>query len=211
TVNGAQPRTSAVDDDDVRAAGAQLTAQLAQQPGVIRAFSYWTVGQPGPLRSDDGTEALVLGLVSGDDDVVRQTTERLSPLFTRQTELLQTSVGGAAEVNRQTGLQAEKDLRKAELLAAPFTFLARLFVFRGLLPALLPLVVGLAAVAATFAALRALSSFTDVSIFSLNLTTALGLGLAIDYSLFIVARYREERARGRDLDLALRRALRTAG
>src|SRR5436190_2025766 len=83
-------------------------------------------------------EALVLGLVSGDDDVVRQTTERLSPLFTRQTELLRTRVGGAAEVNRQTGLQAENDLRKAELLAAPFTFLALWFVFRGLRPALLP-------------------------------------------------------------------------
>src|SRR5205823_13299115 len=74
TVNGAQPRTSAVDADDVRAAGAQLTAELARQPGVLRAFSYWTVGQPGPLRSDDGTEALVLGLVAGDDDVVRHTT-----------------------------------------------------------------------------------------------------------------------------------------
>src|SRR4051812_10448861 len=210
-VNGAQARTSAVDADEVRAVGVQLTRDLGQQPGVIRAFSYWTVGQPAPLRSDDGTEALVLGLVAGDDDVVRHTTERLSPMFTRDTDLLRTRVGGAAEVNRQTGLQAEKDLRKAELLAAPFTFIALWLVFRRLRAAVLPLVVGLAAVTATFATLRALTTFTDVSIFSLNLTTALGLGLAIDYSLFIVARYREERSMGRGLDLALRRTLRTAG
>ena len=211
TVNGAAPRTTAVDADEVRAAGVALTEELARQPGVLRAFSYWTVGQPEPLRSDDGTEALVLGLISGDDDAVRHTTERLSPLFTRQTDLFRAGVGGEAEVNRQTGLQAEHDLLKAELLAAPFTFLALLIVFRGLRPALLPLLVAAAAVTATFATLRVLSTFTDVSIFSLNLTTALGLGLAIDYSLFILSRYREERAGGRDPDLAMRRTLRTAG
>ena len=133
------------------------------------------------------------------------------PLFTRQTDLVTARIGGEAEVSRQIGLQAENDLRKAELLAAPFTFLALLFVFRGLRSAVLPLAVAAVAVAATFATLRALTAFTDVSIFSLNLTTALGLGLAIDYSLFILSRYREERANGRDPDLAMRRTLRTAG
>ena len=163
------------------------------------------------LASDDGKEALVFGLLSGDDDTVRRTTKRLSPLFTRQTKLLDVRVGGPAEVFRQTGLQAEKDLQKAELLAAPFTLIALLFVFRGWRAALLPLVIAVVGVTATFATLRVLSSLTQVSIFSLNLTTALGLGLAIDYSLFVLSRYREERARGCDLDLALRRTMRTAG
>ena len=112
---------------------------------------------------------------------------------------------------RQVSDQAESDLRKAELLAAPFTFVALMLVFRGLRPALLPLAVAVLAVTATFAWLRALSVVTDVSIFSLNLTTALGFGLAIDYSLFVVFRYREERALGHALDLALRRTLQTAG
>ncbi len=211
SVKGAAPRTSAVDEDVVRDAGLAVTDELRRQPGVLDASSYWTLGQPAPLRSNDGTQALVLALISGDDDAVRDTTERLSPLFTRDTDVIVSRVGGAAEVNRQTGKQAESDLHKAELIAAPFTFIALLIVFRGWRAALLPLVVAASAVTFTFVMLRALSTLTDVSIFSLNLTTALGLGLAIDYSLFILSRYREERALGRDLDLALRRTLRTAG
>ena len=95
---------------------------------------------------------------------------------------------------RQLSDQAEKDLKRADLLTAPFTFVALVVVFGSLVAAGLPLVVALFAVVGTFAALKLLAKLTDVSVFSLNLATGLGLGLAIDYSLFVVSRYREELA-----------------
>ena len=201
----------AIEQPAIKAVGEALTAELRRQPEILDAGSFWTLGQPLPLRSGDGTEALVLGLIAGDEDAVRHATERLTPLFTRSTDLVDVRVGGAGEVSRQVGVQAEHDLRKAELLAAPFTFVALLFVFGGIAAAFLPLGVALVSVLTTFAALRILTEFTDVSIFALNLTTALGLGLAIDYSLFVLSRYREERLAGADLDLALRRTMQTAG
>ena len=203
TVRGAPPNDIAVEYPAVKEAGTALTVELRRQPGVLASDSYWTFGGIEQLRSSDQTQALVFAVLSGDEDAVRHTAARLTKLFTRDTDLLSVRVGGSAEVARQVGVQAERDLRKAELLAAPFTFVALVLVFGGLLAALLPLAVALFAVVSTFAVLRILTEFTSVSIFSLNLTTALGLGLAIDYSLFVLSRYREERAQGHDIDLAL--------
>lgn len=93
----------------------------------------------------------------------------------------------------------------------PLTLLALLVVFGSALAALLPLVIGGVAIVGSLAVLRALTLFVPVSIFALNLTTALGLGLAIDYSLFILSRYREERRAGHDVPLAVRAAVRSAG
>lgn len=201
----------AIDQPVFTTIGDALTKELADQPEILDSGSFWSLGRPLQLRSVDGSQALVLGLIPGDEDAVRHATERLTPLFTRSTDVVDIRVGGAGEVSRQVSMQAEHDLKKAELLAAPVTFIALLFVFGGIAAALLPLGVALVSVLMTFAALRILTEFTDVSIFALNLTTALGLGLAIDYSLFVLARYREERAKGADLDLALRRTMQTAG
>jgi uncharacterized membrane protein YdfJ with MMPL/SSD domain len=120
-------------------------------------------------------------------------------------------VGGVDTANLQANRQVEHDIQRAELLAFPLLFLLSLLFFRSLVAAALPLLVGALAIVGTFAVLRLLNEVTEVSIFALNLTTGLGLGLAIDYSLFIVSRYREELARlgpGRE---ALRRTLATAG
>ncbi len=211
TVRGAPLHDIAVEYPAVKEAGTALTLELRRQPGVLASDSYWTFGGIEQLRSSDQTQALVFAVLTGDEDAVRHTAARLTKLFTRDTDLLSVRVGGSAEVARQVGVQAERDLRKAELLAAPFTFVALVLVFGGLLAALLPLAVALFAVVSTFAVLRILTEFTSVSIFSLNLTTALGLGLAIDYSLFVLSRYREERRQGHDMDLALRRTMQTAG
>ena len=95
--------------------------------------------------------------------------------------------------------------------ARPFTFVALVIVFGGLIAAVLPLGVGLLAVLGTFVMLTLLAKFTTVSVFSLNLATGLGLGLAIDYSLFVVSRYREELARGVSPPVAIGRSMQTAG
>jgi RND superfamily putative drug exporter len=121
------------------------------------------------------------------------------------------TLGGGLIAGTQVGQQIESDLTRAEILALPLLFLWSLLIFRGLIAALLPVAGGIVSVVTTFAALRAVNSFTPLSVYAINLVTGIGLGLAIDYSLFIVSRYREELGRsGPGLD-ALRRTFATAG
>jgi uncharacterized membrane protein YdfJ with MMPL/SSD domain len=120
-------------------------------------------------------------------------------------------VGGFAVAQEQVNKQVERDLRMAELLAFPLLFLLSLLFFRSLVASVLPLMIGGLAIVGTFLILRLASEFGSISIFALNLTTALGLGLAIDYSLFIVSRYREEIARSGPGLAAMRRVLATSG
>ena len=121
------------------------------------------------------------------------------------------TVGGGIVAFNQVGDQVESDLQRAELLAAPILLLFSLLVFRSLVAALLPLAVGMTTVLLTFSGLRIVNSFEPMSTFAINLTTGLGLGLAIDYSLFMVSRFREELASGTDRHEALRATVRTAG
>ncbi len=120
-------------------------------------------------------------------------------------------VGGPSVAQEQVNSQVEKDLQKAELLAFPLLFLLSLLFFRSLVASLLPLLIGGMAIVGTFLILRVASEFASISVFALNLTTALGLGLAIDYSLFVVSRYREEIARSGPGPAAMGRVLATAG
>ncbi|MFP5255327.1 MAG: MMPL family transporter [Acidimicrobiia bacterium] len=197
--------------DDLAAAGTALTEELAAEADVAEAVSYWTLGGAPPLRSEDGTQALVLARIEGDEDHISERIEDISPAFTREEAGFTVAVGGFAEVFRQVGHSIEEDLLRAEMIAIPITLLLLLFVFRGVVAALLPLAIGGLSVVSTFLVLRIINSFTDVSVFALNLTTAMGLGLAIDYSLFVVSRYREELAGGYEPGVALVRTVRTAG
>src|SRR5690606_21312640 len=103
------------------------------------------------------------------------------------------------------------DLRLAGLIALPIAYLILLVYFRRPWPALLPLLVGGLAITGTFPVLRGLAEVSGLSLFALNIVAFLGLGLAVDYSLFIVQRQREELAVGNPVDVALRRTLETAG
>ena len=121
------------------------------------------------------------------------------------------SAGGLAVVNAEVTHTIERDLLKAEMIAIPITLVLLVWVFGSIVAALLPLAVGVFSIFTTFAMLQLFAQFTDVSIFALNATTALGLGLAIDYSLFIVSRYREELSGGHEPGEAVVRTVRTAG
>jgi putative drug exporter of the RND superfamily len=200
-----------VDDPEVAAAGRALTARLGSERGVARAISYWDLGSPPPLRSNDSRQALVIAALRGDEDDVHDTAEELSPRYSGSRGPITVGVGGFAEVFRQVNKQVEEDLVRGELLAFPIVLLLTVLVFGSVIAAGLPLVVGVLAIVGTFLVLLVVSSLTQVSIFSLNLTTGLGLGLAIDYSLFVVSRYREELRGGRAPHDAVVRTVQTAG
>src|SRR3546814_9686767 len=97
------------------------------------------------------------------------------------------------------------------MIALPITLVLRLLVFGSVVSSSLPLAIGALSIVGTMAVLRLMAMVTEVSIFSLNLTTAMGLGLAIDYSLFVVSRYREELRAGHEPNVAVQRTVRTAG
>ena len=209
---------------DLVPAGEALVLALGAQEGVLRVSSYWETAELlapaeligadivalNPLVSDDGSVALVAAALEGDEDEQRETAERLHA-FTGDFPNWTAQATGAAEVALEASEQAEKDLTRAELIAAPLTLLALIVVFRGIRTALLPLAVAIYAVLGTFVVLTAIAQVATVSVFALNLTTGLGLGLGIDYCLLIVARYREELGHGRRPEIALERTVQTAG
>ena len=199
-----------VDDPEIARHGRELTKELADQPGVGQVISYWTTGIPA-LKSTAGNRALVAGLIRGDEDRVRERIEELSPEFTRDDGPVTVAVGGFAEVFRQVGETIEEDLVRAESIAFPITLILLVVVFGSLVAAALPLVVGIISIIGSFLILTLIAQVTEVSIFALNLVTAMGLGLAIDYSLFVVSRFREELRKGHSSDEAVVITVRTAG
>lgn len=162
--------------------------------------------QDPSLLSADGRTVLLAARVS--EDNARPAAELLRARYPAPEVL----VGGTALVQNEIGDRVTSDLGRAELLAFPILFLLSLWVFRGVVAALLPLLVAGLSVLITFVVLRLVNdSVTGLSIFALNLVTGLGLGLAIDYSLFVVSRYREELERHGPGLTALRATLATAG
>ncbi len=200
-----------VDDPAVAAAGVALTERLAAEEHVTNVASYWTLDNAPPLRSADGDRALVLARIDGTQDEVNERVGDISPAFRGEVDGLRVEVGGFAEVFHEVGETIEDDLVRAETIALPITLILLLLVFGSVVSASLPLAIGALSVVGTMAVLRLLSMVTEVSIFSLNLTTAMGLGLAIDYSLFVVSRYREELRAGHEPAAAVSRTVRTAG
>ncbi len=204
-----------VDDPDVADVGRRLSRDLRDNAGVTSTLSYWDFNAP-PLRGTDGDTALILATIAGSDDVVDDWVAEFGDDFIGEHETANGTtlvVGGSGfgPIFHEIGETIEEDLIRAELIALPLTLILLLFVFRSLVAALLPLLVGGLAIVGAFVVLKIVSSITEVSIFSLNMTTAMSLGLAIDYSLFIVSRFREELARGKTTEEAVVRTVETAG
>ncbi|MBR8741508.1 MMPL family transporter [Nocardiopsis sp. MG754419] len=124
---------------------------------------------------------------------------------------LQTHLGGPIAVEHELSATAETDIVRAELVTLPLLLLLLVLIFGGLIAGLVPLAVGGLAILGSLTVLRALTHVTEVSVFAINVATLLGLGLAIDYGLFMVSRFREELNRGRDVRDAVRRTVDTAG
>ncbi len=190
--------------------GRALTAELKDEPALANVVSYWDTGASA-LTSRDGDQALILAHVRGDETERGDNAAALLDEFTGDRDGLTVRAGGAAAVNDEIPTQVAKDLALAETIAVPLTLLLLVLAFGSLVAALLPLAIGLVAIVGTFAELYVLGSMTSVSVFSINLTTALGLGLGIDYALLMISRFREHLAEGAEVPDALRRTVHTAG
>ena len=202
-----------VSTGDVRSPAAHrridtVAAELRRQPDVASVASFYTTHNPAMVARDRRSTYVLAYFKALPDKRLSDDAKLIEAHFSSQQDV---RLGGDAIANAQVDTQVGGDLAHAELLAFPLIFLLSLLFFRSLVAALLPPLLGGLAIIGTFFLLRLLSSVTDLQVFALNLTTGLGLGLAIDYSMFIVSRYREEAARdGFGLE-ALSRTIQTAG
>src|SRR4051794_3649891 len=176
---------------------AVAAARLRRTPSAARVA-------PRAAVSRDGKLVLVAGWFRSRGDAVLPNVAHIA-------RTLPGTVGGAALAGEQIGRQSERDLVRAELIAFPLLLLLALWIFRGVVAALLPVAAGLLALLMTLALLRLVNEVRPVSVFALNLVTGAAIGLAIDYSLLLVSRYREELARAGPGRSALRTTLVTAG
>jgi len=187
---------------------ARVTRALKAEALVADVRTYYGTRDPTLVTADRHATYVAAGLrpapIARQLDAARSVDRALEPIPG-------VKLGGRAAFYAHGNDTAREDLVRAELLAFPLLLLLTLWVFRGLVAALLPVLVGAVTVAGALGGVLAAGAVTEVSIYALNIVTALGLGLAIDYSLLILSRYREEALRvgyGRE---ALRRALARTG
>jgi uncharacterized membrane protein YdfJ with MMPL/SSD domain len=188
------------------------SAKVERVVGLVRDAAVADVtalrgAQPAQLISEDrrSTYVVVTFKTAADEE---EAAEALQQRLAGEPGV---TVGGGVVAFSQVGEQVESDLQRAELLAAPILLLFSLLVFRSVVAALLPLAVGMTTILITFSLLRLVNAVEPMSTFAINLVTGLGLGLAIDYSLFMVSRFREELEGGAERRDALRATMRTAG
>ncbi len=191
----------------------QIVDKLRSKPYIAQVSSAWTTPPPGsaPLISRDGKTGLIAVGIKGTESEVVKYAGELSDELVYDRDGVTVLAGGEAITAVEIRAQTEKDLATMEAIAIPLSFLVLVWVFGGLVAAALPVVVGMFAILGSMAVLRAITYVTDVSIFALNLCLAMGLALAIDSTLLILNRFREELDDGHDRDVALVRTMVTAG
>jgi RND superfamily putative drug exporter len=201
--------TSTVDDPAFQRA---VTGTLAALPtdDVTATVTYWSTNNSPGLVSHDRRATYAVLTLAGDDETERgEALERVEGSLAAPG--LETRVGGITAVSRDIRERVAADIALAETISIPVLLALLVLVFGSVAAASLPLAIGGLAILGAFTALRAMSYVTDVSVFSVNLVTILGLGLAIDYGLFMVGRFREEVARGSTVEDAVARTMATAG
>ncbi len=199
--------------EQARQIGTDIVDQLQRSPLVFNVSSAWTAPPEAAadLVSTDGKSGLIVVNLKGGENAAQKNAEVLSEEVVHDRDGVTVRAGGSAMEYAQINQQNQRDLLLMEAIAIPFSFLVLVWVFGGLLAAALPMALGGLAVVGTMAVLRLITFSTDVSTFALNLSTALGLALAIDYTLLIISRYRDELADGASRDEALIRTMATAG
>lgn len=201
-----------VESPAVRREVDRLSRQIAQVEDVGRVINPLRDRRAGALliARDGESLAIPVHLSTADvEDAGGIAAEAVAPLAAASS--LDVAMGGFAAGFNETNDQTREDLTKAEMIAFPILALLLLFVFRGVIAAAIPLLIGVISIVGTLLVLRVMSAYTDTSLFALNIATGLSLGLAVDYALLLVSRYREEIGRSGATREAHRRTVETAG
>ena len=202
-----------VTDPEVTQRALALEARIAQEPGVSKTLSFWSAGNEATLKSKDGKAAYIL--VYGSAEAFSPASQEMGAYFQEnydgEIDGFRLYAGGVGVIGNAITEKISNDLKISEAISIPLTFILLAFVFGALAASAMPLVVGVSAILGAFFILYLFTLFTDVSIYALNLTTGMGLGLGIDYALLIVNRFREELHRGKGVEESIITTLKTAG
>jgi RND superfamily putative drug exporter len=202
-----------VSDPVVTQKALALEARIAKEPSVTRTVSYWSAGNTPAFKSSDGKAAYIL--IYGKGEAFSPASQEMGALFQKNydgtIDGLRIYAGGVGVVGNAITEKISKDLSISEAISIPLTFILLAFVFGAMVASAMPLVVGVSAILGAFFILYLITLFTNVSIYALNLTTGMGLGLGIDYALLMVNRFREELHHGKDIENAIITTLKTAG
>lgn len=202
-----------IDQESVRVRALALEKSMAAEDGVSKSVSYWSTGGAPSLKSSDGEAGYIL--IYGEEDAFSPKSQSLGKIF--QNEYDGSVAGfdlyasGFGVIGNAITEKISKDLKLSESISIPLTFILLVFVFGALAASAMPLIVGVFAILGAFFLLFLLTMITDVSVYALNLTTGMGLGLGIDYALLMVNRFREELHKGKSVEEAVVIMMSTAG
>ncbi|GAA2602751.1 MMPL family transporter [Actinomadura fulvescens] len=175
------------------------------------ATTYWTAKSPQLVSKDRTATYAVLRLAGADQETREKNYEAISGDLTKVSGGFTAKIGGQQGTETAINDRVSSDIARAEAMATPILLVLLVIIFGSLVAASLPMLIGAVAVLGSFTALHGLTYVTDVSIFAINITTFLGLGLAIDYGLFVVGRFREELERTSSVEDAIATTMATAG
>ena len=204
--------TGSVNDPAIARTGMEIERKLAKEPSAKRTLSYWSTGHYPALRSTDGKSAVILVyLKTTDFNTIASLGAHYLASYSGKYKNVELLPAGTAILAYCLNAEMKQDIRFAESIAVPLTFVLLLYIFGAVVASAMPTIIGLASVLGAFFLLYITSLVTDVSIFAVNLVTGLGLGLGIDYALLIVNRFREELHKGQDVETSVVNTLLSAG
>jgi putative drug exporter of the RND superfamily len=205
--------TLPITDPTVAAKAQVLETEMAKAPGVTKVISYWNTGGEKTLAATDGKAAYIL--VYGGGEAFTPESQDMGAYFQKnfdgKRDGLTIYSGGVGVVGNAINKKIADDLKIAEAVSIPLTFILLVLVFGAMAASAMPLIVGVSAILGAFFLLYLISLVTTVSVYALNLTTGLGLGLGIDYALLIVNRFREELHRGKSVEDSIVDTMASAG
>jgi RND superfamily putative drug exporter len=199
-----------VDTPAMRTAITTALGRLDGRPEVANLSSYYSTKSPTLVATDRHSTCVVIQLRDGDLAAKKADLATIAPLL-QAGPAVQTEIGGDIAFFDDANAQVRKDIFRAEVFSLPVLLVLLVLIFGGVLPALTPLLIGVVATLGSFIVTRALTQVTEVSVFATNVITLLSLGMAVDYSLFVVSRFREELVNDRPIVEAMRRTVSTAG
>ena len=202
-----------ITDPTVAAKAQILETEMAKAPGVTKVVSFWNTGGEKTLAASDGKAAFIL--VYGGGEAFTPESQEMGAYFQKnfdgKRDGLTIYSGGVGVVGNAINKKIADDLKIAEAISIPLTFILLVMVFGAMAASAMPLLVGVSAILGAFFLLYLISLVTSVSVYALNLTTGMGLGLGIDYALLIVNRFREELHRGKSVEDSIVDTMASAG